>query len=82
MVFFKKNSRRLKNSYMTNQNYLEEITKQSQEKFNRMKEKMLEPIKQMEQDRQKSLENLMTEIEKKQSMLQEKRVSLEKLCQK
>ena len=82
MVFFKKNSRRLKNSYMTNQNYLEEITKQSQDKFNRMKEKMLEPIKQMQQDRQKSLENLMTEIEKKQSMLQEKRVSLEKLCQK
>ena len=67
---------------MTNQNYLEEITKQSQEKFNLLKEKMLEPIKQMEQDRQKSLENLMTEIEKKQSMLQEKRVSLEKLCQK
>ena len=67
---------------MTDQNYLEEIAKQSQEKFNRMKERMLEPIKQMQQDRQKSLENLMTEIEKKQSILQEKKVSLEKLCQK
>ena len=67
---------------MTNQNYLETITKQSQEKFNQMKEKMLEPIKQVQQARQESLRNLLTEIEKKQSMLQDKRVSLEKLCQK
>ena len=50
---------------MTNPNYLEAITKQSQEKFNRMKERMLEPIKQVQQDRQESLRNLLTEIEKK-----------------
>jgi len=67
---------------MTNQSYLDTITKQSQEKFNRMKEQMLEPIKQVQQDRQESLRNLLTEIEKKQSTLQDKRVSLEKLCQK
>ena len=67
---------------MTNQSYLDTITKQSQEKFNRMKEQMLEPIKQVQQDRQESLRNLLTEIEKKQSALQDKRVSLEKLCQK
>ena len=67
---------------MTDQNYLATITKQSQEKFNLMKERMLEPIKQVQQDRQASLRNLLTEIEKKQSTLQDKRVSLEKLCQK
>jgi len=67
---------------MNSSNYLEAITKQSQEKFNRMKERMLEPIKQVQKDRQESLRNLLTEIEKKQSILQEKRVSLEKLCQK
>ena len=66
---------------MTNQSYLNTITKQSQEKFNLMKEKMLEPIKQVQQARQESLMNLLNEIEKKQSLLQEKRVSLEKLCQ-
>jgi hypothetical protein len=47
-----------------------------------MKEQMLEPIKQVQQDRQESLRNLLTEIEKKQSTLQDKRISLEKLCQK
>lgn len=67
---------------MTNQNYPEAIVKQSQEKFNLLKEKMLEPIKQLQQARQESLRNLLTEIEKKQSMLQEKRVNLENLCQK
>ena len=67
---------------MTNQNYLDIITKQSQEKFKRMKEKMLESIKQVQQARQESLRNLLTEIEKKQSVLQEKKVNLEKLCQK
>ena len=61
---------------MTTTSYLEAITKQSQEKFNRMKERMLEPIKQVQQDRQESLRNLLTEIEKKQSTLQDKRVSL------
>jgi len=66
---------------MNNPNYLDAITKQSQEKFNLMKEKMLEPIKQVQQARKESLRNLLTEIEKKQSTLQEKRVSLEKLCQ-
>jgi DNA-binding transcriptional regulator GbsR (MarR family) len=72
----------MKNRYMTNQNYLDAITKQSQEKFNRMKEKMLEPIKQVQKARQESLRSLLTEIEKKQSTLQEKKISLEKLCQK
>ena len=67
---------------MTTTSYLDTITKQSQEKFNRMKEQMLEPIKQVQQARQESLRNLLTEIEKKQSLLQDKRVSLEKLCQK
>ena len=67
---------------MTTTSYLEAITKQSQEKFNLLKEKMLEPIKQVQQARQESLRNLLTEIEKKQSLLQDKRVSLEKLCQK
>lgn len=66
---------------MTNQSYLDTITEQSQEKFNLMKERMLEPIKQVQQARQKNLRNLLTEIEKKQSTLQEKKVSLEKLCQ-
>ena len=67
---------------MTNHSYLNTITKQSQEKFNRMKEKMLKPIKQVQQARQESLKNLLTEIEKKQNTLQAKKVSLEKLCQK
>jgi Skp family chaperone for outer membrane proteins len=67
---------------MTNQNYPETIIQQSQEKFRQLKEKMLEPIKQIQQARQENLRNLLTEIEKKQSTLQEKRVSLEKLCQK
>lgn len=67
---------------MTNQNYLDTITKQSQEKFSRMKKKMLEPIKQVQQTRQESLRNLLTEIEKKQSTLQDKKVGLENLCQK
>jgi hypothetical protein len=66
---------------MTSTNYLEAVSKQSQEKFNLMKERMLEPIKQVQQARQKSLMNLLNEIEKKQSLLQEKKVSLEKLCQ-
>jgi hypothetical protein len=66
---------------MTSTNYLEAVSKQSQEKFNFMKERMLEPIKQVQQARQKSLMNLLNEIEKKQSLLQEKKVSLEKLCQ-
>ena len=66
---------------MTNQSYPDTITKQSQEKFNLMKERMLEPIKQVQQARQENLRNLLTEIEKKQSILQDKRVNLEKLCQ-
>jgi hypothetical protein len=66
---------------MTNPNYLDIITKQSQEKFKLLKEKMLEPIKQVQKDRQESLRSLLTEIEKKQSLLQDKRVNLEKLCQ-
>jgi uncharacterized protein (DUF885 family) len=58
----------------------EKVIKQSREKFNQMKEKMLEPIKQVQQSRKKDLRNLITEIEKKQSTLQEKRASLVKLC--
>ena len=61
---------------MTNQSYLDTITKQSQEKFSLMKEQMLEPIKQVQQARKESLRNLLTEIEKKQSIFQEKRISL------
>jgi len=64
-----------------NKNYSETITKKSQEKFRLMKEKMLEPIKQIQQARQENLKNLLKEIESKQHLLQEKRVSLEKLCQ-
>ena len=64
-----------------NKNYSEIITKKSQEKFRLMKEKMLEPIKQIQQVRQANLKNLLKEIESKQHLLQEKRVSLEKLCQ-
>jgi len=64
-----------------NKNYSEIITKKSQEKFRLMKEKMLEPIKQIQQARQANLKNLLKEIESKQHLLQEKRVSLEKLCQ-
>ena len=41
---------------------------------------MLEPIKQVQQTRKENLKNLLTEIEKKQSIFQEKRTSLEKLC--
>jgi hypothetical protein len=66
---------------MTNTNYLEAVSKQSQEKFNLMKERMLEPIKQVQQARQENLRSLLTEIEKKQGLLQEKKVNLEKLCQ-
>jgi len=66
---------------MTNQDYPEAIIKQSQEKFRQLKEKMLEPIKQIQQARQENLRNLLKEIESKQHSLQEKRVSLEKLCQ-
>lgn len=66
---------------MTDQSYPDAITKQSQEKFNLMKEKMLEPVKQVQQARQENLRNLLKEIENKQHLLQEKRVSLEKLCQ-
>jgi hypothetical protein len=66
---------------MTNQSYLDTITKQSQEKFSLMKKKMLEPIKQVQQSRKENLRKLLTEIEKKQALFQEKRVNLEKLCQ-
>jgi hypothetical protein len=59
----------------------EKIIKQSQEKFNLLKEKMLEPVKQVQQSRKKDLRNLLVEIEKKQSILQEKRANLARLCQ-
>ncbi len=55
---------------MNNPNYLDTITKQSQEKFNRMKKRMLEPIKQVQQARKENLRNLLTEIEKKQTIIQ------------
>ena len=60
--------------------YSDTIIKQSQEKFNLMKAKMLEPIKQIQQTRKENLRNLLTEIEKKQHIFQEKRTGLEKLC--
>ena len=71
----------VKITYMNNPNYLNAITKQSQDKFSLMKEKMLEPIKQIQQARKESLKNLLTELEKKQIIIQVKRVNLEKLCQ-
>jgi hypothetical protein len=46
-----------------------------------MKASMLEPIKQVQQSRKENLKNLLIEIEKKQNLLQAKRVDLEKLCQ-
>lgn len=66
---------------MTSANYPNKIIQQSQEKFNLMKEKMLAPIKQVQKTRKESLRNLLTEIEKKQIIFQEKKISLEKLCQ-
>jgi len=66
---------------MTNQNYLNTVFEQSQKKFNLMKERMLEPIKQVQQSRQENLKNLLLEIEKKQSILQAKKNGLTKLCQ-
>jgi len=71
----------VKITYMNNPNYLDTITKQSQEKFSLMKKKMLEPIKQVQQARKENLRSLLTEIEKKQTIIQAKKVSLEKLCQ-
>jgi hypothetical protein len=65
---------------MDNLNYSDAIIKQSQKKFSLMKEKILEPVKQVQQTRNENLRNLLTEIEKKQHILQEKRVSLENLC--
>jgi hypothetical protein len=65
---------------MNNPNYLDEITQQSQVKFNLMKEKMLEPIREMEQKSKENLRNLITEIERKQNLLQTEKISLEKLC--
>ena len=61
-------------------NYSDAVVKQSQKKFSLMKEKMLEPVKQVQQIRKENLRNLLTGIEKKQHILQEKRISLEKLC--
>jgi hypothetical protein len=46
-----------------------------------MKERMLEPIKQIQQSRQENLKNLLLEIEKKQNILQIKKTGLTKLCQ-
>ena len=66
---------------MNNPNYVDTTIQHSQEKFNLLKEKMREPIKQVQQARKANLKNLLTEIEKKEHTLQEKRVSLEKLCQ-
>jgi hypothetical protein len=65
---------------MNSSNYSDTIIRQSQKKFNLMKAKMLEPINQVQQARKKNLRNLLTEIEKKQNIFQEKRTRLEKLC--
>ena len=66
---------------MNNPNYVDTTIQHSQEKFNLLKEKMLEPIRQVQQARKENLRNLLKEIENKQHLLQEKKVSLEKLCQ-
>ena len=66
---------------MTNQECLNTVFEQSQKKFNLMRKKMLEPIKQIQQSRQENLKNLLIEIEKKQNVLQEKKTGLTKLCQ-
>jgi len=65
---------------MSNLNYTDITIQQSQKKFSLMKEKMLEPIKQVQQARKENLRNLLAKIEKKQNLFQEKRISLEKLC--
>jgi hypothetical protein len=66
---------------MSDKHYIDNIVEQSQAKFNLLKEKMLEPVKQVQKSRKENLKNLLTEIEKKQNLLQEKRVSLKALCQ-
>jgi hypothetical protein len=65
---------------MNSSTYSDTIIKQSQEKFNLMKVKMLEPIKRVQQARKENLRNLLTEIDKKRHIFQEKRISLKKLC--
>jgi hypothetical protein len=65
---------------MSNLNYTDITIQQSQKKFSLMKEKMLEPVKQVQQARKENLRNLLVKIEKKQNLFQEKRISLEKLC--
>ena len=65
---------------MSNLNYTDITIQQSQKKFSLMKEKMLEPVKQVQQARKENLRNLLAKIEKKQNLFQEKRISLEKLC--
>jgi hypothetical protein len=67
---------------MNSPKYMDAIIKQSKEKFALMKDKMLEPIRQVQQARQENLKSLLAEIEQKQTILQEKKINLEKLCQK
>ena len=67
---------------MNNSNYTDAIIQQSQEKFALLKEKMLEPIKQVQQARKENLQHLLVEIEKKQHLLQAEKTDLENLaCQ-
>jgi len=65
---------------MSNLNYADITIQQSQEKFSLMKEKMLKPVKQVQEARKENLRNLLAKIERKQNLFQEKRTSLEKLC--
>jgi len=65
---------------MSNLNYTDITIQQSQKKFSLMKEKMLEPVKQVQQARKENLRNLLAKIEKRQNLFQEKKISLEKLC--
>ena len=65
---------------MNKQNYTDKIVKQSQQKFSLMKEKMLSPIKEIQQKRKENLRNLLGELEKKEQKFHTKKVSLEKLC--
>lgn len=66
---------------MDNQSYPSVVSNQLQSKFNLLKAKMLEPVRQVRQSRQQNLKNLLTELEKKQSLLQSKRANLVELCQ-
>jgi len=57
---------------MSNLNYTDITIQQSQKKFSLMKEKMLEPIKQVQQARKENLRNLLAKIEKNKTYSKKK----------